>query len=300
MGRMAVRQTQRDHADVWRDSAVEIFLNPNDDGKTYYHIIINADGVVSDARCVRTGSSSGRDAAWNSSAAVKTLRGRDRWILETAIPLSDLPGFKHSGFKANFCRHRVLSPPKPQTALYTWSPFVSGFHDLERFGWLTFTPSRDHSEIRNGDFTAPLKGSWSFPPENAAIDTETFMTGGRSLKVTGSGTVSVHQNLVQLKPSTVYHLSFYIRLDQVVPLKKNGGAFVLLGDNQNNWFPKIALTGTMPWTRQGFTWKTRSDTNRISGRFACIRLYLLNASGTVWFDGVRLSERKSSFQSNKE
>lgn len=298
--RMIVRQQQRDHAEVWRDSAVEILLNPSDDGRNYYHFMINADGVISDAKAIRSGAVSQFDSAWNSSAAVKTARQGDRWTLEAAIPLSDLPGFNRQGFKANFGRHRAIAPPIPDTMLYTWSPFVTGFHDVENFGKLIFASLPAESEVRNGDFTAPLKGSWSVPAGNVSIDAETFMTGGRSLKLSGSGTLSIHQNLPKLKPDTSYLLSFYIRLDQVVPLKKNGGAAVLLGDNQNNWFPNISLTGTMPWTRQGYVWKTRSDTNRLPGRFACIRLYLLNASGTVWFDGVRLTELAKDTQTNKE
>lgn len=294
MDRLIVRQQQRDHADVWRDSEVEIFLNPSDDGKEYYHFMINADGVVADAAARKAGASSQFDNKWNSQAQVKANRSSDRWTLEIAIPLAELQGFNPKGFKANFGRHRVLAPPPSATTLYTWSPFVSNFHDVGNFGKLVFEPSKEISLVTNGDFIAPLKGNWYYDPaqlnNSIFLDDQVFMTGGRSLRFNGSGTFKVHQDLPQLKPDTTYALSFYVRLDDVKPLKTGGGVVVMLGDNQNNWFPKLFYNGTMPWTRQGFLWKTRPDTNRIPARKASIRLYMFEASGTVWFDDVRLVE----------
>lgn len=297
MNELIVRQSERDHKDLWQDSEIEIMLNPSGDGTKYYQFIINAHGIVGDYANLRLGGSSRIDDKWNSHIMAKTSLGNDRFFIEAAIPRKDLPDFQAKGFKANFCRHRALSGKPVGTRYYSWSPNRSGFHDLEKFGCLHFAPEENKSLIKNGDFTKPFSGSWSpstykSTRENGPLlDDHCFITGGQSARISSTGEFhSLFQSL-PLKANTTYAVSFFLKMENVKPLKPGGGFQILLGDNRNNFFPETPYTGTMPWTRQGTFWTTGPDGGRvIPGRSRCIRFGLRDASGSVWIDDVKFVE----------
>jgi hypothetical protein len=85
-----------------------------------------------------------------------------------------------------------------------------------------------------------------------------------------------------------------IRLENVQPSKAGGGVCINPVYSQNNWFPKNPYTGDMPWTRQGFTWTTgsRKEDRPNIATSSYIRLFILNATGTAWFDDVSITEVK--------
>ncbi len=56
----------------------------------------------------------------------------------------------------------------------------------------------------------------------------------------------------------------------------------------DEWFPKNWYTGSMPWTKQGFVIETGDQVNKEQRSYT--RHRIMNASGTVWFDDVRLRE----------
>ena len=90
------------------------------------------------------------------------------------------------------------------------------------------------------------------------------------------------------KPDTKYRLSFYMKTEDVVPLKKGGGACMRLSIfGTNSFHPKQRIIGTRDWFRQTFEVKTPAKPkNRIT--YVCPSLIF--AAGTVWFDDVRLEE----------
>ena len=94
-----------------------------------------------------------------------------------------------------------------------------------------------------------------------------------------------------LKPSTRYRLSYFVKLDNVVPLKGRGGVAVAVfeGDGSYRFFPERKLRGTIPWIRQSFTFETgpAADGNKERQH---IRLALSVACGEARFDGVCLEE----------
>ncbi len=295
MDRLVARRTANHDPDVWRDSEVEIILNPSDDGENYFQWMINANGAFTANRARKLGGKSVFTPDRDSGILVKTQKSADRWTLEAAIPKKELGTISPDGFRANFGRHRVLSGTPPETPLYSWSPVGAGFHDLEKFGRLMFRQA-DGNLVKNGDFTADsLKGSWISSPGASGhieLDPAQYISGGRSIRLSGSGILSLVQFLKELKPNRTYAVSFFVRTENVVPLKKGGGAYVNLGDYRNDFRPLNGYTGNLPWTCQHFLWKTGTATNSVPGRYACIILTMRDASGTVWFDRVKIEELK--------
>lgn len=303
---MVYAQRENDSKDIWRDSSIEIFLNPSGDRKNYYQFMINVLGSTSDIKAQRIGMDQVYDWDWNSEATVKTAMSDQDWSVEIAIPLKNLGLLQEKGFPANFNRNRILDEGKDYVTLYTWSPFLKhGFHDLENFGNVVFAEVEDTSILDNGDFTAVpaqyLLGKWYAPRDNEIksgqswlLDQSTFIKGGQSLKLVNgpsAPTISVTHYLPQLKPDTKYLLTFYIKTENLTPQKSGAaGAGVNVNDEKNRWFPGNWFLGSMPWTKQGFEFTTGPHTNKDYQSY--MRLYIIGADGTAWFDDVRLREVK--------
>ncbi|MBU2652445.1 MAG: hypothetical protein KKA81_16080, partial [Bacteroidetes bacterium] len=136
--------TEQDDINIWQESSVEIFLDPQCNGD-YYQFLVSAKGVVADQfRLEGT-------KKWNSGIRAATSIGKDCWIVEAAIPIKDvferklIDGVVWTGtlkdgvtWNANFVRNRHL---KGETAkdveLSTWSVRLS-FHQPDQFGSLVF------------------------------------------------------------------------------------------------------------------------------------------------------------------
>ena len=291
---------------IWKDSSVELFLNPSGDRKNYYQLLINPAGSYSDLKSRKNGLSHILDWKWSSGASVKTAIDKNSWTAEIAIPIKNLSGFNKKGFPANFNRNRVLNAGKDYVILYTWSPFLKyGFHDVQNFGSIVFGKVKNTSIVRNGDFTVPKKhwmfGEWSGMRkkniklgQSQSLDKSTFIKGGQSLKQVNSPKarrILVTQYLPELKPNTKYLLTFYIKTKDLKSQGgKYGGAVVNVWDDKNRWFPKNWFTGTIPWTKQGFEFTTGPNTNKKIKSY--IRLSIIGVNGTAWFDDVRLREIK--------
>ena len=306
LSNMSYSFRKNDDEDIWRDSSVEIFLNPSGDLINYYQILVNPTGSYSDNKSEKIGVTHLVDWKWNSDATVKTFVGDNDWSVEIAIPLKNLGTVREKGFPANFNRNRVLNEGTDYVGLYTWSPFLKhGFHDLQNFGSILFHENEDTSILDNGDFSALPRshhlGKWNAPRANDiepgqswSLDASTFIKGGQSLKlVNGEATrrINVSQYLPQLKPNTKYLLTFYIKTEGLKSqgLKYRGGATVNINDAKNRSFPGNWFLGSMPWTKQGFEFITGAATNEKQASY--IRLLINGAAGTVWFDDVRLREQ---------
>lgn len=299
MSKILSSSRETDDRDIWRDSSVEIFLNPSGDRKKYYHIIVNASGSIADIAGTKEGASQNLDWEWMSGVRVVVQRGEKSWTAEIAIPLASLPDIRQDGFPANFNRSRAT--PEAQE-LFTWSPFLrNGFHDIEHFGNLVLSSGKEANIIRNGDFTGKCEGrffnGWYAQPAEKiekgtswSFDESTFMKGGKSLKLSSEGgSISILQYLPELRPNTKYQLSFFLKTENVVLKKRDwAGVCVNIWDDKNRWFPANFYTGTIPWSKQGFTFETGPGSNIKTKSY--IRLCVLNASGTAWFDDLKLVE----------
>ena len=92
-------------------------------------------------------------------------------------------------------------------------------------------------------------------------------------------------------PSSRYRLSYFVKLDNVVPLAGRGGVAAAVFEGNGSWrfFPERKLRGTIPWIRQVFVFETGPETDRQKER-PHIRLAISAACGEARFDGVSLEE----------
>ena len=301
----------RDSGDIWRDAGVELFLNPSGDRKHYYQLIINIKNSLFDQSLVLQGNRGIGNKKWDSGAKAVFTNTAKGYKAVVTVPKKSLGAYDKKGFPVNFGRNRILSAGKGHDTLYTWSPFLRGFHDLENYGTMLLTPQKSAVDaVNNGDFSAAPKGrflgGWYAdhrlrPTQKWSLDKSEFFTAPPSLKLSaakGSNGMMVTQYLPKLKPSTRYRLSAYIRFKDVTAVKKGGGIVFNLFDTGNRWFPDNAITGSSAnWIRQSFEFTTPADTGSKLGNnnkkiVPYLRLRLFNATGTVWFDNVTLEEIK--------
>ena len=163
------------------------------------------------------------------------------------------------------------------------------------------------SVISNGDFedlprpkrTERFYNGWYSDKPPFPLCTTDVVTGDACVTVTGAtDAVSITQYLPDLKPSTRYRLSFFIKTDDVQCSSVTGGAGITLFDAYNHSFPEnMSYTGTMGWTHCAFEFTTDPETNLRINPSTCtpyrsyIRLRMsANSSGKAYFDGVRLTE----------
>jgi len=294
-----------DDPEIWKDNSVELFLNPSNDRKTYYQILVNSQGSAADQSLVKLGTNSQHDWSWNANAEINVAPSATGFRVEIAVPYQSLPGLEREQFRANFTRNRILADLREIETLYSWSPFIRGFHDLENFG--TLGSSRQPLLV-NGDFSfepAPWsarhwglwdeKRNWlegwigSNELDQNVRDLEIFFSPPASIRLvstTGRAGVS-YWSVHKLQPGKRYRISYMLKLDNVTPVKGGGGAVLNLWDVANRWFPAHNLpSGTADWTRQSFEFTAAPGTNQ--EKPSVIRLTLLNANGTAWFDDVEL------------
>jgi hypothetical protein len=77
-----------------------------------------------------------------------------------------------------------------------------------------------------------------------------------------------------------------MKCENVVPSSRNGGPCANFANNGNNWFPQRRPTGTTPWVfyETVYTGKEQKKGNPY------LWMRILNGTGKVWFDDVRLEE----------
>ena len=295
--------------EIYEDSAVEIFINPSGDLKRYYQFMINAAGSIAATATGKTEAIADRDWTWNSSAEVKTTRETDRWTVEIKIPLDKMDALNPNGFPVNFTRNRRLTDTGVRTKYYSWSPFMKGgFHEPENFGVLDFAVNAAKPMVTNGNFTDPRNGRyfgpWTAsvwnndysraddPGDKVALDKTTWHTGGQSVCITGGNNRTyLRVQLPNLKPSTCYRLTGSLKLDNIVPTGEIGGVRFNVLDGKNHWLPVNPYTGTMPWTRQSFTFTSNPGTG-LPGTVCYLSLVVMNCTGRAWFDAIQLEEVK--------
>ncbi len=307
MAQTVAPERQFDDTEIWKDNSVELFLNPSGDRKTYYQILVNSKGSSSDQCLVKIGTNNQSDWSWNANAEIKTSVSATGYRVEIALPYESLPGLERKAFLANFTRNRILLDSREIETLYSWSPFIRGFHDLENFG--TVGSSRE-SLIVNGDFSfaaAPWSerhwGLWDAKRnwlegwigakelEQNVRDSDVFFSAPASIRLvstTGRASVS-YWTVKKLQPGKRYRVSYMVKLANVTATSPGGGAVFNIWDVANRWFPKHNwLAGSSDWTRHSFDFVAAEGTNQ--EKAATMRVAIVNANGTAWFDDVELIE----------
>ncbi len=111
---------------VYHDDCVEVFLAPFPDRSRYYHLIVNAAGVLQDE--LR------QDISWQSKAGAAARKTDTGYTVELAVPLArlELDADVTPTWGLNLCREE-----RPHGEISSWAPMASGFHDPDRFGTLS-------------------------------------------------------------------------------------------------------------------------------------------------------------------
>ena len=293
MDKLAAKYTGRDNPDTWRDSDVEIFINPSGDRKKYYHFVVNANGALTDYR--REVNIKKADIGWNSSATVKTEKGAAGWKAEVRIPLKDL-GPLAKEIPVNFARCRVLTGGPKETS-YQWNPQLGArpakFHEVEQWGVLSFTPDTRKYLLKFDRPGKKMPYCWrSAGPNGGQVyeaDSRIFITGGKSLHIKNvpGKKVGIVLPLPDIKPNTRYQIAYFIKTKDIQG-KGGARAQLLLNKKPATLLPKVALTGTNPWHRLTFEVTTPEDTG--VGRKPSLNLGLHIAGGEAWFDQIEVIE----------
>ena len=145
-------------------NSVELFYNYPDMAEKYYHLAANSNGQVLDAKH----GPGWRDAAFRTTAKIAVRVLKDRWVLETAIPASEI-GMKcyvGSTWKLNVARQRKISDPaSPNGILAEGSSCSNGaFHGVQNFVNIKFADKRVAGLRQNASAS-----SWNNPDFNHAV-----------------------------------------------------------------------------------------------------------------------------------
>ena len=125
-----------DDPEVWRDNDVELLLNVSGDLQTYYHLMVNSAGSMSDFVCVKAGLGYPQnDVSWESGASCEVTRRADGWRVRLEIPRVAFRDSVRDAFPMEVVRSRVLDDG---AAYYKWSPYSRLVSDVEEFGTVDF------------------------------------------------------------------------------------------------------------------------------------------------------------------
>src|SRR5690554_2372418 len=114
---------------IWMDDCVELFLDPWGAREQHYQVIVNTSGVIYDSFM--------GDISWNTNLRSALTKHPDKWIIEIAIPFSDLKVFPRGGetWLGNLCREQKSD--RENTSVYL-TP--TGFTDRQNYGQIVFVP----------------------------------------------------------------------------------------------------------------------------------------------------------------
>ncbi|MBU0715632.1 MAG: hypothetical protein KJ964_09790 [Verrucomicrobia bacterium] len=121
---------------VYDDDSIEFFIWPDGSKSNDYQVAVNSIGTCFDAKYLSdpvSGAIISSDNSWNPQWETATLRAKDGWTMEMAIPWKSLEietkGIK--GIRFNICRNVV--PGSCRYSSWAYLPKLS-FHMPDRFG----------------------------------------------------------------------------------------------------------------------------------------------------------------------
>ena len=285
-----------DDGSMWVDNIVEIFLAPDRKAKGLYQFMITSNNSACDLR-----NFSGKtDYKWNSGMVSQvSVEPGKAWYAEVKIPRKSMPEIKGARFAGNFTRGRKHNDARIHAAVpyYTWSAF--GPQTPENCGIINLGQPKQTSHVKDGDFAIVMrwqKGKYRSPwygPRAVWMDFDNqyFRTCGASL-IMDARRNTLSQWGLNLKPATKYRLSFYVKLEEVKPLKASGGLTMRIGftSNRSIWPLARPLHGTADWRRYVFDVTTPPNVG--DPKRAAIVFSFRDASGRALLDGISLTEIK--------
>jgi len=128
--------TGRDSA-VYKEDAVDIFIQPGPGTYPYYQLVTNCIGARFDMKLIEQARRRAKVPEFDPEWTVKTTRGEGRWVAETVIPFSELDGHASptpgETWRVNFCRDADAA-----SRLSSWAYTSGNFHRPSNFGALVF------------------------------------------------------------------------------------------------------------------------------------------------------------------
>ncbi|MFA6101096.1 MAG: sugar-binding protein [Victivallaceae bacterium] len=140
----------------WGDDGIEIFLDPGLTGKSYYHFLVNAKGLLSDNYY---SSVQNRNTEWDSNAEVKSRVEKKGWITEVKIPWANIAA--DTVLPALWGVNLGRWEPK-KNIVQTWASLSNrNFHQPEQFKKVQFKldPAGYCCQIVNFSFGAMALGN---------------------------------------------------------------------------------------------------------------------------------------------
>lgn len=113
---------------VWEDDSVQIFLDTNNDRKTYYRLIINSAGVTYD--------SLGRDKTCELFPLTETSRRNGGWTVENAIPWDNLDMKEPRAEKV--CGFAIVRSRTQNSEIQQLPPLYGRNNNIGMFGTMQF------------------------------------------------------------------------------------------------------------------------------------------------------------------
>ncbi|MFH1904267.1 MAG: carbohydrate binding family 9 domain-containing protein [bacterium] len=157
--KIKVISTENDSLQLFKGDVVEIFLDPNRDHQTYYHLGISPNGAHYEASCSVGGKEVFRKSDWNPDLELKTRIGTHSWVSEMRIPFTSIDsGYPLSGavWGINLTRSR-----RPGGTVHSsWAMIRGGFNQPNEFGRIVFGSPADVSYSMGSLANQNTAGNW--------------------------------------------------------------------------------------------------------------------------------------------
>lgn len=116
---------------VWKEHAIEIFIDPNNNGERVYHIAINTLGTQFDQAFGKNGI-----ANWNGDWSIATEKNSGYWKTIFTIPFKNFDPKEVPATNTKW--HINIARMRPEAGFSVWSPTFGNFHSANFFGEVIF------------------------------------------------------------------------------------------------------------------------------------------------------------------
>lgn len=165
--KLVANETPRDKG-VYNSDCIEIMLDPNGTGDSFYHFIVNAANCVFDRSCEQGGFVG--NAEWDSDMKTAVCRDKDFWSCEIMIPFYslELSSIQKDNWGINICRESY-NPGQELSSVAEKGLFCVGSSfrrlckldvDFSVYCWNIEIP-KFQSAIKDGKFLLSFSGAVS-------------------------------------------------------------------------------------------------------------------------------------------
>jgi len=143
MDKLKQETLPRDNSELFASDNVEVLVDPDGDGRDYYHFAVNAGGAIYDSVTTQPGE---HDPSWDGEWRASVRIGDAGWNVEIVIPLATV-GIETvaEGDRWRMNLHRTRREPSDPDEYQALSPTLGGYHQPDRFGELVFGEPKTQS-----------------------------------------------------------------------------------------------------------------------------------------------------------